>query len=527
MASTYRRPGTYIEEVVLPQSVTSEGLDVALGAFAGAALRGPITTPMYVGSWTDFTRRFGLFRSADGTKTYRLALAVYQFFANGGRGAYIQRVVGSNSRSAEIVLRDAASSGNQVLTVAALDPGDWAVGSLYVQVTDVVPTGSSGATQNGDTFALTVFNGGANTGYIVERWTDLSLNPADARYAPDVINASSTWITVSTPAVTSTKPPIENTVPVALNKPTGVTASLDGSALTASNLSAAADKFDVVNSNLIFNVPDAYDLSDTDSKAVVNTFLLKADSRGDSFVVVDVPKVAEATMAGARTWAQGVNATANGAVYFPSLVITNPVTGSSGRALTVAPGGAVAGMILRTDASRGVFRSPAGVGANLSNVVATSLKLTPTDLDDANTGVRPLNVIRPVPGAGICVMGGRTIAGTQPGRYVSTRRTLHNIKKAVRELTAFAVFENNDYILWGSVNTVISTYLNQLWQAGGLKGANPSQAFYVKCDESNNTNQSINDGVLNVEVGVALQTPAEFVVIRIGQFDGATTVTEE
>ena len=527
MASTYRRPGTYVEEVVLPQSVTSESLDVALGAFVGAALRGPVSAPLYVGSWTDFTRRFGLFRSADGTKTFLLALAVYQFFANGGRGAYIQRVVGSNFRSAEMVLRDAASEGNQVLTVAALDPGDWAVGSLFVQVTDVVPTGANSATQNGDTFSLTVFSGGATTGYIVERWTDLSLDPANARYAPDVINGSSNWISVTTPSVTSTKPPIENTVPVALVKPSGVTASLDGAALTASNLSAAADKFDVVSNNLVFNVPDAYDLSDTDSKTVVNAFLLKADSRGDSFVVVDVPKVAETTLAGARTWATGINASANGAVYFPSLVITNPVTGSAGRSLTVAPGGAVAGMILRTDASRGTFKSPAGVGANLTNVVDAALKLTPTDLDDANTGVRPLNVVRPVPGAGICVMGSRTLAGTQPSRYVATRRTLHMIKKAVRELSAFAVFENNDYILWGQVTTAISTYLNQLWQAGGLKGASPSQAFYVLCDATNNTTQSINDGVLNVEIGVALQTPAEFVVIRIGQFDGATSVTED
>lgn len=527
MATTYRRPGTYVEEVVLPQSVASEGLDVALGAFAGAALRGPVTAPLYVGSWTDFTRRFGLFRSADGTKTYRLALAVYQFFANGGRGAYIQRVVGSGYRNAEMALRDAASSGNQVLTVTALDPGDWAVGSLFVQVTDVVPTGANSATQNGDSFALTVFSGGASTGYIVERWTDLTLNPADARYAPDVINGSSNWISIATPSVTSTKPPIENTVPVALVKPTGVTASLDGAALTASNLSAAADKFDVVTSNLVFNVPDAYDLSDTDAKTVVNAFLLKADSRGDAFVVVDIPKVAETTLAGARTWATGVNASANGGAFFPPLVITNPVTGSSGRSITVAPGGAVAGMILRTDASRGSFKSPAGVGANLSNVVDTALKLTPTDMDDANTGVRPLNIIRPVPGAGVCVMGSRTLAGNQPGRYIATRRTLHMIKKAVRELSAFAVFENNDYILWNQVTTSISTYLNQLWQAGGLKGANPSQAFYVLCDDTNNTTQSINDGVLNIEVGVALQTPAEFVVIRIGQFDGATTVTEE
>ena len=101
------------------------------------------------------------------------------------------------------------------------------------------------------------------------------------------------------------------------------------------------------------------------------------------------------------------------------------------------------------------------------------------------------------------------------------------VKKSLKEATAFAVLENNDYRLWEQVRTACSTYLNGLWQAGGLKGADPSQAFYVKCDATNNTAQSVNDGVLNIEVGVALQTPAEFVVIRIGQFDGGTTVVEQ
>jgi hypothetical protein len=87
------------------------------------------------------------------------------------------------------------------------------------------------------------------------------------------------------------------------------------------------------------------------------------------------------------------------------------------------------------------------------------------------------------------------------------------------------VFEPNDANLWNRVNGVVSNFLNDFWRRGGLAGATADQAFYVKCDSSINTVSSINAGELHIEVGVALQKPAEFVIIRIGQLDGGATVT--
>ena len=46
-------------------------------------------------------------------------------------------------------------------------------------------------------------------------------------------------------------------------------------------------------------------------------------------------------------------------------------------------------------------------------------------------------------------------------------------------------------------------------------------------DSSINTPQVVQSGEVRMEVGVALQYPAEFIVIRISQFDaGSITVTE-
>lgn len=524
--AVYRRPGTYIEEVVFSQNVEALGLASPLGAFVGMALRGPADKPGFVGSWTDFTRIYGQFRSADGRKNFRLAQSVFQFFANGGRGAWIQRVVGTGASYAEVTLKDAAEQA--ILTVKAADPGEWAVGDLYVQITDVFPSGESGATVDGDIFSLVIYSGGTGPGFIVERWTDLSLDQYSARYAPDIVNAGSGWIRLERPELaTGALPPDTNASPVALTKPSGVVGSLDGeSDPTAQMYTDAAAKFDTVPNNLLFNVPDAYDMSEADATLIHNTFISKADERGDAFVVVDVPRIAESVPSGAATWAMSISASSNAAIYYPSVLVANPVPGSGRNPIVVPPGGSVLGVYHTIDASRGVFKSPAGVGAPLGGVIDVSKLLTPAQMDTLNTAARPLNVIKPVPGAGICVWGARTCGGAGTLRYVGTRRTLLAIKKELVDRTAFAVMENNDANLWAKVGTTCAVYLNGLWQAGGLVGETPDDAFYVKCDGTNNTRNSIESGVLNVEIGVSLQTPAEFVVIRLGQFDGGSSVTD-
>jgi len=92
-------------------------------------------------------------------------------------------------------------------------------------------------------------------------------------------------------------------------------------------------------------------------------------------------------------------------------------------------------------------------------------------------------------------------------------------------ITNFAVFEPNDWMLWNMVTSILSQFLTEFWQSGGLQGTSAAEAFFVTCDDTNNTAQSIQQGVVNVEVGVALQYPAEFVVISIGQWAGGQSVS--
>ena len=128
---------------------------------------------------------------------------------------------------------------------------------------------------------------------------------------------------------------------------------------------------------------------------------------------------------------------------------------------------------------------------------------------------------------GICVMGARTRKLYGPDRYVSARRNLIYIEDSLKQSTQFAVYENNDSRLWSTLTHTAINLLRPLWERGGLAGVTASDAFYVVCDASINTPQVIQSGEVRMEIGVALQYPAEFVVIRISQFDsGASVVTD-
>ena len=77
-----------------------------------------------------------------------------------------------------------------------------------------------------------------------------------------------------------------------------------------------------------------------------------------------------------------------------------------------------------------------GIIAGVANAVGVQTKFTDTELGDLNC--RNINVIRPVIGSGICVMGARTRKGYGPDRYISARRVLIDLKEQLRRSTQYA-----------------------------------------------------------------------------------------
>ena len=297
-----------------------------------------------------------------------------------------------------------------------------------------------------------------------------------------------------------------------------LTTGADGDTVVGSDIVTALSSFDVITQSLILNAPGFTDAS------TVNGLISYAEDREDVFVVVDG---IDDTAANQISLADTYTASSFGAVYFPALVISDPTAGVGAprnSTKTVGAGGAVVGLFASTDASRGVFKAPAGLTTRVSGAVSVAA-LTNSELDSLNSNGKAVNAIRYIPGSGIVVMGSRTLKSGYIDRYVPVRRTLIYLEKALKDLTQFAIFEPNDEALWRRLDATVSSFLTSFWSQGGLRGASPSDAYFVKVDADNNPQASIDNGEVHLEVGVALQRPAEFVIIKIGQYDGGTTVT--
>ena len=331
------------------------------------------------------------------------------------------------------------------------------------------------------------------------------------RYAPTAINAVSNVIT-TTDANSAAVGALRNPGTVALQP---LAAGATGSAVTESDIANAMSSFDTVTSSLVLNAPGVI------STSPVNSILSYAEGRDDVFVVIDAMND---TVANQMTRAATYTSTSLGAVYYPNLTIPSNTSSSPGAVETAFCGGAIVGQFISTDVSRGVFKAPAGVNNRIAGAVAVQ-KLTNANLDTMNSASAPVNAIRFIPGSGIVVMGSRTLKAGYADRYVPVRRSLIYLRKALTDLTDFAVFEPNDAVLWRRIKASLEGFLTDYWSQGGLRGATPADAFFVKCDSSTNTLIKIDNGEVNMEIGVALQRPAEFVIIKIGQYDGGTTVT--
>lgn len=206
-----------------------------------------------------------------------------------------------------------------------------------------------------------------------------------------------------------------------------------------------------------------------------------------------------------------------GALYFPWVKAPDP-TGRSREPVLLPPAGYIAGVYARIDATRGVWKAPAGTEASINGVVGLA-----TDLTDVQHGtLNPLgvNVIRRFPASGVVSFGARTISSDAEWKYVPVRRTAIMLRVSIYYGIQWAIFEPNDEPLWSALRLNIGSFMTTLFRQGAFQGSTPSQAFFVKCDAETTTQADIDLGVVNVLVGFAPLKPAEFVVVRISQKAG-------
>lgn len=206
------------------------------------------------------------------------------------------------------------------------------------------------------------------------------------------------------------------------------------------------------------------------------------------------------------------------ALYFPWLKVANP---NGGQPVSVPPSGHVAGVWARSDATRGVHKAPANEPVN----GAIGLEYTMTAVENGLLNENMVNCIRFFSTDGYLVWGARSFTEKASAwKYVNVRRLFNMIEESIIESTRWIVFEPNDRPLWQAIRRDVTAFLMGYWRDGALMGRTPEEAFYVKCDEETNPPESINEGKVIIEVGLAPVKPAEFVIFRVSQYEAGSEV---
>jgi uncharacterized protein len=538
MPGTYTYPGVYIEEV--PSGVhTITGVSTSDTAFIDFFKRGPLNKAVRITSIADFERVFGgLDTRSEGS------YAIQQYFLNGGSVAWVIRVAAGNFAAASLTL-EGGSPPADALGIEAASPGVWG-NSLQVaidynsadptslfnlvvreiatvrgkqQVVNTEAHRNLSMDRNSSRFAEQVVNSASALVKITDvsggemptpTGTDVIGNPADTNFLPldptgndgDVPGATgSAWPTTGPAAILGSE--LDKTGIFALDR-------IDPFIFNILCIPAAAsfepDNFDSNNLRAVYAAAEAYCLSKR------------------AFLIVDIPSGVD-TKDDMISWMgtnDGLRHT-NAAIYFPQLLIPDPLNENRPRRVGVS--GTLAGVYARTDATRGVWKAPAGTEADLRGA---NLVVKIGDKENGDLNPLGINALRNFAIFGNISWGARTLDGADQQasewKYIPVRRTALYIEESLYEGSKWIVFEPNDEPLWAQIRLNFGAFMHNLFRQGAFQGTTPKDAYFVKCDKETTTQDDINRGVVNILVGFAPLKPAEFVVIKIQQMAGQIEV---
>jgi len=493
-------PGVYIEEASSGVR-TITGVATSIALFIGWAARGPLDRAVRISSFPDYERRFG---GLD--QRTLLGYSVRQFFDNGGGDAYVLRLASTEAENADDNVAT-ATAGSDGLTVNASSPGAWANG-LRVRVTR--RTGPAGDPVL-ERFKLEILDKpGENS--VAEVFENLSMDPTDARFAPDVVNGRSLFIAVEADG----DPPADATELTLDDGADGQVWPANDDAFRAALLERfdqgqPVDRIDLFNLVCVPGLTEAETIQSLQSRCRERRAFLIVDSpEGETVENMDDSGLDDLTGADAS----------HSALYYPWIRASDPLKPGIVRAFP--PCGFVAGVYARTDASRGVWKAPAGIDAGING--ASSLEVAMSDAENGRLNPQGINCLRSLPVYGSVVWGARTLHGHNDRgsewKYVPVRRMALFLEESLYRGTQWVVFEPNDEPLWAQIRLNIGAFMQGLFRQGAFQGKSPREAYFVKCDRETTTQADINLGIVNIHVGFAPLKPAEFVVIRLQQIAG-------
>lgn len=543
----YFAPGVYIEEIDRG-SRPIEGVSTAIAGFVGFTedVRGgaELFKPMLVTNWTQFLNYFSR-PNSDGFTDFNayLPFAVYGYFMNGGGRCWITSIGTSLPGAPKPPDPQPASlritgRGNRPSLRFSIRPEQLPEGTIVILVSDsgprALPEGTEGSVppNTGEYFKVEIRRGDE----VLEEYDNLTMNrEGNAQFATYAVAALRNSMFITIEDISQTGQPLarrpgngqyELAAPIVATTPDSFSSDIEG---VRDDRTGVRGLFEIDEITMVA-CPDlmrAYQsgLMNLDQVHGIMELMIsmcEGANTGDipnppnRMVVLDSPPDCPKPQQVVE-WLNRFNRRSMfGALYYPWIKVANPR--DRGNPISVPPCGHVMGVWGRTDETRGVYKAPANevprgvIGLDYDTNFREQELLNPIGI----------NCIRRFPNRGIRIWGARTLVEPDKTewRYISVRRLISYIEKSLELGTQWVVFEPNDEDLWARVRRTVSNFLERIWREGALFGASPEQAFYVKCDAEINTPDTMILGRLYIEVGVCPVRPAEFVILRISQWNG-------
>lgn len=415
------------------------------------------------------------------------------------------------------VVTGASGAAVNTLRIEGKYEGDYS-GTLRVEIVNATNTVAAD-------FNLILYRNGLEA----ERYENLSMDSLSSRYVQTIIGSTGTvrvgesemvraldQLAVGTP--TQRRPANTALMPTAPllaagNDGTAGIVDVDFSGSQAGQTGIRA--FDPVANIRLIICPDRA------TTAVQNALTNYAEvARNlEALVVLDPPVGADVTAIVAHR--NGLTATEHGTLYWPRVRIPTPSV-DFGADVTVLtnPSGSIAGRMAANDTNmrEGPFGQPAGI-RNGALVGVVGLETTDVLRESVRDVVFPLriNPIISLPGQAIHADGARTLRLDGNFPSVGERRGVSDIVATLRTGLLFAKNRNNTPDLRQEVDRAIRVYLVSKMRDGAFASQDPAAAFYVDVSDALNPASVIRLGQLRIRIGLATNTPAEFIWIMLTQ----------
>ena len=470
-----------------------------IAAFLGRSLKGPVDQPLLVRSFGEFQQHFGgLWQPA------ALSYAVEQFFENGGREAYIVRVV-NGARPPTLTLPAYGSA----LQLVAVNPGS----REYLRAS-VDYDGISVAEP--DRFNLVVQRVRAAGSELVEDqeiYRRVSVARESTRCVSDVLLKSRLVRVRGAPPgerpQRSAGAPGGVAVGYTLSNPDGDDGAplsdydVIGSAASRRGLFALEG---IARFNLLCIPP-----LERDRDVGLSTLLVAARicRERQALLIVDPPASwgsARAALDALRLWPFRSD---SAVMYYPRVQAFDRLRG---RVETFGSCGAAAGMIARSDDAWPVWTSAETEEAVLRPGLRPAVAVT--DADRARLSQAGVNTLLAVRGGSRTGVSPRTL-GTGSGttadwKYLSARRLALFIAASVEQGTRWVLLEHNAREVWRRARAQVESFLADLAAEGAFSGATAEDSHFVICDERVNTPLTLAEGKFNLLFGFATSRPGAF-----------------